>query len=416
MLSQKQIENFKKFYSICQDLEIEIDGITKEDIESNEYFESIDLNDVVSLYFPDEYENIEYPFNEFLDYISDVESLKLVSNNTIRTDHCIQKIIDFPSLNSFSLSEGLFNLVFQGENYQIRVIDNPILIGIYCVKKGLYDDNYGIYPCSQYTAIELKYQGDKRLSSNEEQEIFNKVLFYLSNKNDISIVYGRLFEMDYEYYDETETFDEDENADENKLINVSTLFSYSTIQDQYRKAIGIEDPEIKFLYFYKIIEYVSPIVAKIKAYEELNKKLDMLQIKGRNYANLDSIFSLTREYDKSVGDKELATTVLKTCVDVRELVEYLPSKKKETVDKQYKHLGKNPNYSELKGNQTEELYKYIGNVIYSTRCSIVHAKSNYKPTGFETSEDEYDNINELMKCCCQAIIKWNERQPDIYRC
>lgn len=417
MLSKEQIENFKKYYHYLWDnFEIEIDGISEDDIKDNEYLEAIDQQEGFTLSFPDEFDMIEYSFEEFMDYMSDIESLKLVGNTTIRTDHCVQKIIDFPSLNTLSLSSGILNFIFRGEGYQIRVVDNPILIGIYCVKKGLCDDNYGITPCSQYTAIELKYQGENRLSSKEEQEVFNRVLYYLSSRNDTSIVYGRLFEWETEELTEDDFNDVSDSSEEDNVINISSLLSYSIIQDQYRKALGIEDPSIKFLYFYKIIEYVSPIVAKIKAYEELNKKLDMLQFKGRNYSNLDSIFALTREYDKSVGDKELAATVLKTCIDVRELVVYLPTKKKDAVGKLFKQLGKNINYSELNEDQTEDLRKYIGNVIYSTRCSIVHAKSNYKPTGYETIEDEFVDINELMKCCCQAIIKWNERQPDIYKC
>ena len=49
----------------------------------------------------------------------------------------------------------------------------------------------------------------------------------------------------------------------------------------------------------------------------------------------------------------------------------------------------------------------LGKILYVTRNSIVHAKSNYAPTGRECPYKDIGKLNEFMKVLCYAIIMHN---------
>ena len=54
-------------------------------------------------------------------------------------------------------------------------------------------------------------------------------------------------------------------------------------------------------------------------------------------------------------------------------------------------------------------------MLYATRNSIVHAKSNYEPNGYELEDDELEDGNKMMDMITMSIIQWNERQPESYK-
>ena len=65
--------------------------------------------------------------------------------------------------------------------------------------------------------------------------------------------------------------------------------------------------------------------------------------------------------------------------------------------------------------QLASLQKQIARMLYSTRNSIVHAKSNYEPNGYELEGDELEDGNKMMDMITMSIIQWNERQPESYK-
>jgi hypothetical protein len=54
-------------------------------------------------------------------------------------------------------------------------------------------------------------------------------------------------------------------------------------------------------------------------------------------------------------------------------------------------------------------------ILYATRNSIVHAKSNYIATGNEISQSDLPAGNEMMEIITRSIINWNQRQPEGFR-
>ena len=190
--------------------------------------------------------------------------------------------------------------------------------------------------------------------------------------------------------------------------------AYNPMMKLYKQAIAAEDGEIKFLQYYKIIEYISPIVAKLTAYDKLNKRLDVLATSGRNHEYLDSIFSITRKYDLDMKDDYLAISVIQTCVDVLPFWQLVPERLRRQIRKNLSLQGDSLDDT-ISDEQLTSLQKQIARMLYSTRNSIVHAKSNYEPNGYELECDELEDGNKMMDMITMSIIQWNERQPESYK-
>lgn len=73
-------------------------------------------------------------------------------------------------------------------------------------------------------------------------------------------------------------------------------------------------------------------------------------------------------------------------------------------------------------NQLELKYNYrtdtkdkvineLGNILYQTRNSIVHAKSNYDYKGLECKGEDLEQLNEFMHKASFSIVKWYSGLP-----
>ena len=403
-------------------------AITKENIDSlkarldklveifsiEEYYDTTELNigdKDVFIGFPDEFEGIEYTIEEFIRYTEDIESIKKVNNSTVRSSKISQTII---SVDEFIFDiKDIKNNIIENDILTLRIITKPFLIGLLASKNQIYNEDYGIFPCSSYTAIEIVYRNSSdMLEIQEEENLINGYLFYLSNKYNTPIVISEFEQLDFEEFEEYCS-----NRDEpSKITNipVESLINHSSLMDMFIDAMSIGDEEIKFLYYYKIIEHCSPVVSKIRAYEMLNRKLDMLPHSKRDYKYLNSIFDLTREHDKSLRDGELAHSVLSECIDIVQLYEFLPDSIKKILSKKIQYNNKEINYDLNEGKQNQ-IKKEVSNILYATRNKIVHAKSNYTLNGDECHANDLPELNLFISKLCYCLVVWNDRQQDIHR-
>lgn len=67
----------------------------------------------------------------------------------------------------------------------------------------------------------------------------------------------------------------------------------------------------------------------------------------------------------------------------------------------------NRKIEELTNDDFVKLNISLGKILYATRNSIVHAKSNYASTGKECPNKDIGALNEFMKKLCYAIIMHN---------
>lgn len=115
----------------------------------------------------------------------------------------------------------------------------------------------------------------------------------------------------------------------------------------------------------------------------------------------------------SLKDKELANTVLNECIDIALLFHFLPDKIQKTLSKSCHFEVKD--IASLSSSAIEIIKKEIANILYSTRNSIVHAKSNYLSTGKECPEEDLEQLNEFMIRICNCLFVWNGRQSKEYQ-
>lgn len=407
-LSKAQIKLLKgKLDFLMEKYEIDAPNFIQLIDDDFSELEDCDFSDeMVDISMNDEMDTLNYPVEDMLRYLSNIEELQY-DEKSAWSRNIKQYII---AVDEWEVEKvNLTRFSFTSEKINIKFVENPFYIGIAAVDQGIADDNYGITPCSRYIAAEFEYPDNSPLAKDEEIKVLKQFLHTVSIETGIALRLGQFFFFDYDYYD----IDVDDDS-RNISINygMEDLLFYTKAMDYFSKAIEIEDEEIKYLHFYKIIEYFSPVASKKSAYSMLNLRLDALRVKSRDQKYLESIFQLTRDYDTSLKDKELATTVLRECADSLELFDVLPQLIQRQIKKRL-HLQKE--VIELNPKEKEEIDKEIGQMLYSTRNQIVHAKSNYRPTGYECNNDDMEQLNVFMKKLCQCLIIWNNRQPDEYR-
>lgn len=299
--------------------------------------------------------------------------------------------------------------VFQANGLKANLVESPILIGLRNIKENIYESDCWS-PFVEYVALEFKYDNEQcKLPIDEEKKLVQRILFSLNCRYSKTFTLLKLPDHNPidDYYDED--LDLSAETNDNDIISIHELPQYSPILQMYNNAKEVKEPSLKFLMFYKILEYVSPQIAQKVIYERLNQKLDKLTVTERNDEYLDSLINLTIAYDNSLKDGELAKLVLDECADLVDLQDFIPQsiKKRMMSDSNF---GKNERWTYENIMESEDrMKKTLANYLYSTRNSIVHAKSNYTYTGFECQVKDIPQLDEMLKSLCYTIVYWKER-------
>ena len=138
-----------------------------------------------------------------------------------------------------------------------------------------------------------------------------------------------------------------------------------------------------------------------------------MQVVERDSEYLESIFKLTKQYEVSLKDKELANAVLNECIDIVSLFQFLPDKIQRTISKSCHFEVKK--ITTLSPTTIEAVKREVADILYATRNSIVHAKSNYIFTGKECPEEDLGQLNKFMINLCECLFIWNGRQSKEYQ-
>ena len=417
-ISIEDLKRIQEWLKMLSDYCIELsdsDGYLDEE-EYSELPDKMEIEDI-PLEFPDDQEVTVVPTEDFVTYMSEMDMIRRVGDCIVRTDHVIQTVINSNRLGYYGFDDRLYSMKFRGENFDAAIIESPFLVGVMNAKEGRYDEDFGIGSCYSYTAIEIITEDV--MDDSSILQLVEKICFYLTTKldvavypwpgHDISEIYDR---MD-DYYDEDNNNEESEDGD--VIIDVDELPGYTPLLKMYRQAAGVDDPEIQFLQYYKIIEFVSPVVARFVAYEQLNKKLDLLPAIKRDYKYLESIIAVVHRYDKDMRDNALAASVIENCVDVLPLYEMLPERLRKMVRGNVKLQKDSLTSADVNDEQLRGIKGNVAAIFYATRNSIVHAKSNYEVTGNEMTADELPTGNDIMKIIALSIINWNQRQAEGFR-
>lgn len=366
------------------------------EITTNELAEG---DDHITIIFPRD--EIICKTEVFLKYLTSFKDLQ-ITNKRVGSPLITQIPIlshDFPI--DYLLEK--YQLKYANGGIKISIIANPILIGIGAVKL----DEYSKYcpPCSPYVAVEVEYATlAQKLSEDEERNLVKSYLFEFSHLSGYPINFHEIRDV---YWENTEDDDDEESIHD---VNVNSLQDYTEGMDLYLKAVESIDAEISFLYYYKIIEFYAPISAKRIAYDSLTRKLDSIRLSAAKNKDIKAIIQIADQHRTSQTDKELAQSILKETMDLVDVFHLLPDDIQKKVSKN-SGLNSGQLSYETSPEQIQKSINSLGTILYSTRNSIVHAKSNYTPNQNECKEEDLKQLNVFLKHVTYGIIKWHSRLP-----
>ena len=358
-------------------------------------------DDSIYIGYPDDMVENPISVDDFLYYTSDLDHLVREDASTVRMGRVRQTILNIESYRYYYLVP---EIRYEDSKITLKIVENPVLIGLVASRERLFDEDFGVFPCSMYHALELSYKTDNVYSKQIEDEIIESFLYHVAAKYDVSIEVGEFFAWE----DLTE-----EVKPEPCCLEESSLLPYSEAMSYYSKALRIADPDMQYHHLYKIIEHLSPLVSKKVAYEKLNQKLDTLSIVSRDSRYLDSLLDLAKQYQVSLKDKELCKTVLHECIDIVSIFHLLPLTLQKDIAKRCSV--KPESLSDSSVAVLEKVKNELGEIIYMTRNRIVHAKSNWGTSDRACLEADMLEMNEFMRALAKCLIVWNARQPKEFR-
>nr|WP_314498690.1 hypothetical protein [uncultured Chryseobacterium sp.] len=347
----------------------------------------------IYLPFPDDEEELNsYDVEELKMYYDQIDTLQIIDSCTVISERITQKVIEPDKNLYYYLYLGYYEN-FLRNGIILRIIASPLLIGLAAVKTKQYNEYNS--PCSRHVAVEIIYPSkQERLSTEDEDKMLKAYFFEIANKQKISLKFSS-FHLTKDDIDE----------ENNNFIDSTKLEEYNLGMDLFIKANSSLSEDLKFLFYYKIYEYFAPIYSKVEAFELLKRKLDNVnsQIHDSDYMN--SFFDLARKYDKSLRDKELVKSLINNAYDLVDLYHWLPD---SVRNKKIKI--RSINYKTNK-DVLDKIGDILGDILYSTRNQIVHAKSNYDSTGMECPDVDLEELNTFMHKSSYSLIKWYNRLP-----
>ncbi|GAA4327232.1 hypothetical protein GCM10023115_24910 [Pontixanthobacter gangjinensis] len=381
-LTKKEIDLLRKGF---KDLE------TKFNLDELE--DEIDDNlEYVYFPFPKEEAGVEVETDELLFLFEDLESFKIHNYNKVTTDRITQRVITASDLGPIFYLGLLHSTTKEGISLQI--VTEPILIGIAATKK----DEFSKYhpPCSSHVAVEVKYpKKEDRLNDKDEEKLIKSFFFELSHIYKIGFSFST--------FHHPEDYDEEELEEQIKNLPNSPA-DYNPGMDLFVQANQAISEDLRFLTYYKIFEYFAPFYSKIDAFEAMRKKLDSSNSTTLDADYIASIFDLTKNYEKSIRDKELVKSLIDNTFDLVDIYKDLPLSIRNRANL------KNLEYK-TKRDTKDRVINHLGNALYTTRNAIVHAKSNFESSGIECPENDLEQLNVFMHKACYSTIKWYNRLP-----
>jgi len=396
----------------------EINNLISQLIKNIKYFDKdsfeIELGEeYIYVSLPGENETELLNVDEFYDFVWEMTGFKILDTGRIQTTTKSYQIIKAENEDLEFYLKNTSEFYQEINGIKLRIIEAPLEIAIACVELGSYHEDFGTN-YKNYLTIEIQYE-DKRdkLSKKEETELIYSYLFEIADSTGIIFYLSKIKIIDPELEEKID----DIFSDENYYINsdefaLKPLIPYNESMKLYVSALQTNDKELRLLNFYKILEYYSPIVINIDAYELLAKKLDSPKVlkPDRNY--LKSIFDLVDSSNQRLRDSELIKAVFNTCFDIVDTFKYLP----ESIKNKILHSinEKEITYG-INENKKTKVTNMVAKILYSTRNQVVHAKSNFEPTGNECPYNEIEQLNIFLKEITARTIRWYTKLPDFQR-
>ncbi|WP_114635355.1 hypothetical protein [Vibrio splendidus] len=169
----------------------------------------------------------------------------------------------------------------------------------------------------------------------------------------------------------------------------------------YNKAMCCDDDEVSILFYSKVLEFVSETVVRSKITDEARKALSSNRAMNPDANFIKELQNLFKDHSYQKDADSIKLTV-QTCGYMSDLEDKIPS-----------HIKKKVVTARQKG--VPDALSLIADSITATRNSIAHAKSNYRPSGKEIPEEQYNELSELLRVLAQQCIRWYAAQSPLTR-
>jgi hypothetical protein len=240
-----------------------------------------------------------------------------------------------------------------------------------------------------------------KLNSDLSNKAIESFLFELDNTYNLKFGYDEFNTplgggyLDFQDYPKSRDIKTVEKV--SKRINKAKWPEYDHIAVKlFTEAHQTLNEEVKLILLYKVFEYFGPIVLKLETHDKLGQRLSDSQVNDPDSKYLSSIVDLVNNYNSKKNDEGMLKEVFKNCLDIEVISDQLP---------QYILDSKTP-----KTDLTEFRIR-IAQILYSTRNSFVHAKSNYIKKGNECKMDELGQFNIFLSLAAAQVIKWHRKLP-----
>ncbi|WP_242916125.1 hypothetical protein [Pontibacter liquoris] len=345
-------------------------------------------------------ERKDYGFDEVIEAATEIENVKILGKGRLRTKSYAFQIVNPVNKNAIAYKYKPPKDKIQTTLNEIKVsIESSSLIhSVAIIDKQLTSR---MSPMSEYPQVVQINFGDKNPIDEECNHIINSFLFELENTYDLKFEF-----LDYNHPHPGPSFNINDFPREkefNQLEVIARKISENQLPDYNTQAIELylnskhtDNEEIRLMLLYKVFEYFGPIVIKLETQEELAKKLSNPKVNDPDSEYLTSIIELVTKYNKRSNDLGMLKEVFKKCIDLEIIKGELPSYLSKT-------LRKKTDFTELKTRVAQSLY--------STRNSIVHAKSNYESEGNECKAEELSQFNKFLSLAASQLIKWHKCLP-----
>jgi hypothetical protein len=375
--------------------------------EKKLYIEEVEgVKEVVIEYPGDDAVGLSYEAFDSLAY--ELQNFKLINNGRFHTTWCTYQIINFETedIQYYLLSQSNFSTEF--ELGIIRILSESDILRFASMKLGVFHEDYGTFH-QHYPVIEIQYE-DKRnkLSLDQENELILSYLFEIGDTTGYNISISKFIIPKKEIRELIEqTNGLASPAEDNSNFKLKPLINYNEGMELYVSALQINDESLRFLNFYKIMEYFAPIIIRMEGNSLLVSKLDNPKALSPDRKFVDSIFDLVNSVNENQRDSELAKSVLRK-IDFIDCFSLLPERVAKHALGQAKL--KNLNYNTLE-DKVSIIINVVATALYSTRNKVVHAKSNYVSTGTEFNNDELEQLNIFMRQATAKLIRWYNKLP-----
>jgi hypothetical protein len=290
------------------------------------------------------------------------------------------------------------NITVDKKTYSISLFNGLCLYHFKVEESGNFDKYLPSYTPDDYF---IRITCDADIDMNIADELANAFIFEIQATHNIILDFsiGRSDSGDI-YYDSEELTNQNYNTF--PLIHGKGINELVKI---YNKAKTTSDIDYKILGFTKVIEYISPTIAKEKLYNDVQLKLASPQVLNPTSEYVDEIGEIfKRHQNDSSKDGELIRLAVSTVTDIGEVEDILPDFIKKGQKKEY-----------TEDLLMENLMNKLILSIYDTRNQIAHAKANYIKKGNECPEEQKVKFSQLLDLVAVRCIRWFSMQPESKR-